>query len=500
MSAKEVTALRKAGKLEDAYKLAQELLATDNSNVWNKRAMAWVLFDLFKIEAQKNNHNAVIENLKQVKAFDFSADEKMLFNSYAWQIGKYVGTLKKQKNIAWNNISEIFEIIKDFKFEKPSDAYCFIYKSFHKEYLQWEKFLDFADWWDFNHFTPEDYSPFTPDKGKPIMSIAEQAYIAYPKVLIKEKNSLSDFKGKAESFIKRLDIISNKHPEYKYTLYSKAKLLVELGDKEKVSIEYLPFARKNSAQFWTWTVLADFYDDENIKIACLCKALNCKSPREYLVNVRKSLAVLLIKQGLYNEAAFEIKQINEVKLDQNWKISNVLNEWMATDWFKNATHIENNYPFYKKHIHKAEKLIYSDIPEDIAIVDFVNKSKKVLNFITTDQKFGFFKYERFFKNVKEGDRIDIRLGEKRDNGFYNILTAYISKNDLPDALLKDVEGVLKIFEGKDFGILNNTFVPPYIVHKYKLENGNRINGKAVLSYNRKKEEVSWKLLKVDSNI
>lgn len=59
MDSKKVFALRKEGKLQDAYNLAVSLLNSDKDDEWNKRAMAWVLVDIIKLEINENLQNTI---------------------------------------------------------------------------------------------------------------------------------------------------------------------------------------------------------------------------------------------------------------------------------------------------------------------------------------------------------------------------------------------------------------------------------------------------------
>lgn len=59
MDAKKVSALRKEGKLQEAYNLATSLLNSDKDNEWNKRALAWVLVAIIKVEVNNNLQNAI---------------------------------------------------------------------------------------------------------------------------------------------------------------------------------------------------------------------------------------------------------------------------------------------------------------------------------------------------------------------------------------------------------------------------------------------------------
>ncbi len=114
------------------------------------------------------------------------------------------------------------------------------------------------------------------------MSIAEQAYIAYAKHLLPKQSpyGIEFNRNKVEEFLTQLDSIIDKHPEYQYPPYFKAKLLLALGDKEDTLNAILPFARKKRNDFWVWQLLGETLNENpDIEFACYCKALSCKSPQ-----------------------------------------------------------------------------------------------------------------------------------------------------------------------------------------------------------------------------
>jgi len=186
MSFKEIKELRQAGKLDEALQMANQALETEPENIWNKRAAAWVYYDFLKKNAQPASFEVFKENLIKIKDLQLPEDEKMVFDNCAWQIGSLVFGLQKAEHVDYAKINELFEIIKDFHFTKPSEAYSFIYKAFHKGYQNWSNYLTFADWWNFDNLRSEDYLK-EEFKGKKMMSIAEQAFIAYSKKLLEEK-------------------------------------------------------------------------------------------------------------------------------------------------------------------------------------------------------------------------------------------------------------------------------------------------------------------------
>jgi hypothetical protein len=132
-------------------------LESEPDNIWNKRAAAWVYYEYLKKNAQPELYEAFKENLIKIKDLQLPEDEKMVFDNCAWQIGSLVFALQNTEHVDYGKINELFEIIRDFHFTKPSEAYSFIYKAFHKGYQNWSNYLTFADWWNFDNLRSEDY-------------------------------------------------------------------------------------------------------------------------------------------------------------------------------------------------------------------------------------------------------------------------------------------------------------------------------------------------------
>ena len=127
MSFKEVIELRKSGKLEVAIAMANQDLEKEPANIWNKRSIAWVYHDYLKEYASKENIENFIEYLNKIRLLELPADENMIFDSSAYQIGKLIFSLAHEEHINHRNVNQIFEHIKDFHFTKPSEAYSFLY-------------------------------------------------------------------------------------------------------------------------------------------------------------------------------------------------------------------------------------------------------------------------------------------------------------------------------------------------------------------------------------
>jgi hypothetical protein len=277
-------------------------------------------------------------------------------------------------------------------------------------------------------------------------------------------------------------------------------MLLETGNKENALVSFLPFAKQKQNDFWVWGLMAEiFKEDKDLEFACYCKALSLKSPNEFLIKTRHEFSKLLVERELFAEAKAEIKNIVSVRQAKGWKIPNNIIQWTENGWYKDAEEVSNNKSLYEMHRKKAEELLYRDLPEHLVVIEFVNHNKNILSFIK-DKKFnGFFNYESFVKKPKIGDIIKVRLEAVGNDGFHRVLTLETiedsSKIELPTSI-KEVSGIIRIPDGKDFGFLEDVFVNPDIIKLHKFKNKDHIKGKAMLSFNKKQDNWGWKYFEI----
>jgi hypothetical protein len=519
MSFKEVTELRKSGKLDEAYLMAKKeleeamapfmVIDTETGNeinheadlLWPKRALSWVLFDYIKQANSVDHFDDFLQKIEELYNLQLPPSENLLFDQLAWQFGKMAFSISRITPIPADKSIILFKKLAGFHFTKPSEAYSFLFKSFHKLLKESVLYIPFADWWNFENFREEDFVKEKLENGMEVMAIVEQAYIAYAKHLLPFHNNSHETifdKSKVEVFLPKISELIDIHPQFQYPPYFKAKLLLALGDKENMLSALLPFAKKKQNDFWVWDIFAEVFINESEKVfACYCRALLCNSPEEMLVNLRQKMARALVSKQLFNEAKTEIEKILTTKNAKGHKIPNEVANWQNLEWYLKATSKKSNVEIYKQYAHIAEDLLFSDIPEETLIVEFVNTDKKMLNFIASKTKFGFFKFERFLKEVKVGDILKVRFNGGGNEGAYKAATISKTKDEaFSIRFTKHLEGVIKISEGKAFGFLDDVYVHPSIVSKYHLTNGQHIKAQAIKSYNKDKNLFTWRVFQI----
>jgi hypothetical protein len=531
MSFKEVKELRRQGLLQEALTLAKRDIEAKPEEIWNRRSLGWVYYDFLKLYADQINHVEFRRILGLLSQLNLPLEEKMIFDKVAWQVGKLTNSISSKSIIPKNGVDGekestkielfelirmehearmgIFNIIKDFHFSRPSISYSFLLKIFMKHFMHYPdlSFLNFADWWNFDNFLPEDHKKRVSEDGKSYMSLAEQAYINYSKQLLKKLpivNSLQNTTDNQmiERFIPKLENIIKLHPEWDYPLYFKAKLFLALGKNNEVREFIMPFAKRKRSEFWVWALLADtFQEEDEHKIACLCKALSLESNEKMTVNVHRKLGKLLRSKGLITAADSEITISNKIEVDNKSLATEIepdenLSNPAVPESENKMKPTNTNKVLYLNFVSIADAILFSDVPMELAVVEFVNKDKKVLNFVISKERSGFLKYDRFLKSIEIGDRLLVRLEGNGINQPYKAITVEKTDKSTSEELLKSFKGNLRKNENQPFGFVGEIFIESKLIEKQLLTDGEEIKGISIISFNRKKNLWGWKAINV----
>ncbi len=532
MPAKEIKELKNAGKLDEALAMAKSEFEASPENIWAKRNLAWVIYDLFK-KVQGNNE-AFLPMISKVEELKLPETEQMFYEQLCWVIGGHNFKILKSdlSNLEkFNAVKAVFNSIKLLSIVpysggglfskslkiKANKGFSFLLKSFHNAFkdlpsngqFNKDNFIDnsksykeLVDWIGFNSFLKEDFEP-NQVKGRKIMSFVEQVIIAYSKILLQgERIAGAGFQPtkinieRTDSFLTFLKEVIEKHPEYQYSLFYKSKLLLALERFDEAKETLLTFVKKKKNDFWVWDLLAEAYpEDIDVQIGCLCKALTLNTKESFLVNVHQKLATLLVQEELYTEASVEALNSINIRKKNDWKVNNELIKYTHQNWFDKNQDLKSNKKFYQEQALLAEELLYNNHEEVIIAIDFVNTNKKMVNFIKDKSMHGFFSYKHLKINPQIGDMYKARLNKKGDEGFFTVLTIKPANGAISECV-KEISGKIRIPENRDFGFLENNFVSPDLIKKHQLEDGDKVGGDVILSFNKKKNDWGWKVFQI----
>jgi hypothetical protein len=477
--------------------MAFEELEADPTNIWGKRNLSWVLYAQLDLSCKELD--LFLTKITEVKELELPATEEMFYDNLSIVISRAARHRSSGQTVDQDGLVRLYDAIRNLPLKRKTKWFSLLFGAFQKGLKETNRYIDFADWWDFDNFLEDDFQKAIYPDGKEVMSIVEQAYINYSKHLLPKQiipGQIEFNRVRAEEFLPRLNKIVEEYPLFQYPAYFQAKLLLALGDKENILSSLLPFAKKKRNDFWVWEILAEAYSSDLERVfACYCRALSCKAPQEMLVSLRQKMAHKLIERGFYNEARTEIDLLVTTRTANGFKIPYEILDWIKSDWYNAAAVSNSNIDFYKQYNSKADALLWDDVPEQLVFVEFVNKDKKILNFLKTENESGFFKYDRFIDVVNIGDVLAVRFQDGGNEGHYKILTASkVENSQFKSEFYREIVGKVKIPENKSFGFLEDVFLHPSIVKKYALADGMEFSGVAIKSYNKEKKQWGWKLI------
>lgn len=540
MSTAEVKILRNQNRFEDAVRMSRADLETNPADIWLKRSHAWSIYYMIKKHVQAGqseqarlfytefellqlpledtlihermayfkqvlsaNYIVVKQLIQQglfEEAFDLQAsDQEAKPEQVAWAMYYLLRHLNKSKNPGKQVLLSRLEIFRQRALPQKSLVYKLLLQEFIKlpptfwDNRQLSSYLEFLGL--FETLEKDDYEK-QEYEGQKIISLAERLHIGYSKALIREKAP----KEKVEKYL--LEVVEPKLEAHKGMLYVpffKAKLLLEIGDREEGMQAFLPFARRKQGEFWVWQVFAEFYqNDPKLYLSCLCKALSFKVKPEFLSNIKERLIAQLIGMGEFDWAKTELLLLVKLREQQSWGLRSSHREMLSSTWLASAKEISLK-DRYHSYLGPAEQLLGSSASQKsnqvlLILVDYVNKEKNVINFVTADKKKGFGKFEP----LPEVGEIYSLKGKSSGDGFYKIesLQRAEDSEQTMGHLKKEVIGKLRKNQGQPFGFISGAFVPPTIIQELKLQPDDTLEGVAVFGPVKGKEEWAWRLVKL----
>ena len=491
-SIKDITSLCKAGKLIEGYTLAKQEYEKEPSNVWAQRGLGWALYYVIREDVELRKKDDFFSHMNQLADLgELSVEsDSMIFDSLFWKLAEFVKMEPKDNPY---NVDKLFNIISKYKF-KPSTSYSYFLKCV-MGFESWYRLVDFFEWWNIDNLMPEDYNKFTMDNGKKIMSLAEQAYIAYAKALLGRND-----REKIAAFLPKIEHLTNTYPDMMYPGYYCGRLMLSMGcNREDALGSVLPFVRKKKTEFWVWKLLADIHQGESdIQLACLQRAVHCKTEEAFIGKVRIALAQECIKRNDYARAKFHIDKVTQCYMSNGWRLPGEIQTWISEGWLKTIKNSDSTDAIDYKTI--TDRLLADGANYSIAAITYVDQQRKKVSIIYGEKKRASVSMAVFPIKVYEGGLFKISW-IPTEKGI-NIITAAKCGRDSIESLnyMMQVKGKISKAENQDFAFISSkdvrAFVGPSKVNSYNLKNGEEVSAVLVLDYNSKKEQWNWVCLSI----
>ena len=153
----DITQLRKAGRLDEAFQLNQQLLEASPGNRPGRVAMAWCLKDMYETACARVDVDAVVNILQRLRQLDLpQIDELSMHNRFIWDLFTMFDTITEHRPQELFNVADrVFNALKVLDFARPNKYYSKLAEIMSKlrspQGAPWPRFVEFMDWFDFDN-------------------------------------------------------------------------------------------------------------------------------------------------------------------------------------------------------------------------------------------------------------------------------------------------------------------------------------------------------------
>ena len=398
-----ITNLRKAGNLNTAYEIAKKHLDEKPDDIWNKRNMAWVLYDFAKQKATAETKDQFLKCLDKLIETDLPNDEEVFYQSTGFLARGMAATMIRAGNEDNEFFNALFERIKYLKIKKKSAVYSSLMTVMIRTKNWWMGFKSFCEWWGFDNFIEEDFTAYQPDdKAQKVMPLAERAVMAYCKILLERgtETEISDL-------LPWLDTFAQKHRNYIYLPFYHAKLLMKIGHKDEFFEKMKSFAKKKSGEFWVWDLLGDYFEDNETRLKFFAKGLLCKTKPEMSIKLREKAAFLLRDSGHIGEALSELLFIKKIREKNKWGVAPQIDITIEQLKTQGAKPTGNNAARLQKLSEGVETIVFGKVKAKQEFTGKITISPSGFGFVKSGDK-TIFVPANLLKNSGITDKITVK--------------------------------------------------------------------------------------------
>lgn len=501
MSHTEINELRKAGKTDEAYRLAHRLMEEAPEDQYVRSAFGWVLYDLLKRiaehPAELPTFISLLGELRELAPDPEDEYGARLLDLCRTLIAKMASALKedpkKPPQQLSSELDSLFEAIRELPLLGTIPYRGYFIKSFADK--RWHSVPEFADWVGWEHLDNSEYRPEEYNEHN-LPSACDTLISAVSQQLLSQ--GVTD---RMRAWIPRLKALAEgRGAGFRFLRYYVTQMMLQVGgcDKEELLSFYKPFARSKERNSWVWELMGDIYahfGEVPKQLACYCKGLMQPGEEEFKVGLHRKVAKILARNNRLPEAATEIDLVLRVYRLKGWsRPPRELVEMSKQPWFTSVEHPKDNHELYRQYEEYLEK--QTGLPKSAEATDYVfvisdyNPKTETYTFVTQGKDcWGRFKS---WKSLVVGEVYQGTIITKNSSGGFARVSKIkkLNRSDYPQ-LAKEVEGRVHLVEG--FGFLGKEiFISGKLIQEEGLVDGMTCRALVTPSYNRKKKE--WGLV------
>ena len=538
MSFKEVTQLRKDGRLEDATAMAREDLARVRDE-WSCKALFWCLHEeaktatierltqlaeemqnlletignddvavscMQRIEARLDPNTNIVKDALElaknapreaIQAYEtifalYSNQELngLHYKDFGWIIYYALHADRSNDVIRRKRLLHTYLMLN---LERPSMLHSLIMAEATKVEEGWPlqfMFTQFVAMWNLNNLRDEDWQRFKTEDNHTCMSLVEKIIGLYAKEVhaVEAVHPSDEFMGILNRAIETWNDDDN-------LLRYKAIICKKEGDIDCAIKLYKRIIELTCGQkYYIWSEMSALVNNVDLKIGLLCKPLLLRVNEEFLGNVRAQLAQLLCDKRLYGNALYEIKKVEQTYQANNWNIPSDIKDMVQL--IPANTDVVDNSMLYASWAIKADEYMYAETPtvymikvahKEDTITRDGGRPKRIIKWTLINQQGEVIGVKPKTFNLQRAEIGDCFAVKIVDNKV--IYISPIDRNMC--SWCKEVNGQISIRtnnDGKSFGFVDNCYVPGNLLHKIK--NGEKVDGIAIC------QESKWRCISV----
>jgi len=459
----QVTALRKAGNLQEAWDLACPEVQENPEDTYLKSAFFWLCYAFLKEvqvgikqRAAGNNGN-YRPNLAEQERIGF------LLNWVGWLNMPAGGFEYRSLLLTFQHNLEYFpELIILLSQQQPS------------------------------LFEAGDEQPYVNDKGES------------PSLTLKFARKCAKGWQEHDSLRQRLDIraliallnaIRGRMRDNKHGIwldYDQAKCLIMAGQLVEARDFVIPVLRKKQSEPWAWGALAATYlqSEPSVAILLFAQGLLHVSDDKFAIKLWIGLAPLLASVGNVAEASMCVKRAITVYQHEGWKLKSNLEKLSQAAWYNTEVSVDGLGVFLQQSAQGAPQYLLGNTKSVTGIVENIHQSGKGFHVYVDRHKsysvrLGLFKLK---SSPEIGSYVALKVAD--DGEVVEAVPAEATV--ITDSNI--YSGELRV-TNKGFGFVNDTFVPPFLIRPEI--NGSKVQLTRVMSKDKKKGAFGWKAIQLE---
>lgn len=406
----EVFAKRREGSIDDAYRMALELMGSPNANDWDRKAFCWCLIDIIKRDAGNGNNENLAHYRRQLESVETDPSDEILSKGvrnalslcnpggreisaakararegrhaepvalyrealacgtanreaqteFGWALFKQSKELMAAKNVSLDVVKRNLKDYLKLDVEKPSVLHSCVLQLAAKLASQDKlSMLVFYRLWNLDFLRPEDFERFRAEDGNEYSSLAEKVIQQAGKEAAASGNAREQ-----EHVLPRLDAAIKQFPDNVWLKQDKAKVLLSLGRHDEALPLGFAVAKAKPNDYWAWGLLGDIVSrtDGEAALGCYCKALSCPAEDKFTGQIRLKVAQRMLESNHISAAKFEVETVIRVKEGEGQKIPEEATKIASLPWFSETRAASSNRDFYKSKLPAAEALLFGSLP------------------------------------------------------------------------------------------------------------------------------------------